>query len=770
MAKSKRPAAVTPEKVARARRDGHPEKAVDLARQLYRQSPTEANRGLLRDATMEHAVILQLTGRFRDAAKVYAGAVDLGTEPAFFQTLAERLAACGELDQALALLPRTPDPERGRPKVLGHAADYALQQGPAGRAALPAEHHPALELIEQAFGHSDAGRDEEARAALQGVGLQSPLLDWKVFLRGLLAYYAGDDARALENWNRLDPPRLAYRLSAPLRFRIDPTYRAAQSGPAQAVLQTAAARLHGSEVLRALNELRPALNAENLAPAYRLAEKVLPALKRDFPSLVSRLADCFFWAVVDHGRPEDVARQARVFGPPADDPRLLRLQALAYEVRGQLADAHQTWQDLAKDIAGNAVAWPGEVGRRAQALVWARMGENAQDAPRRVGPEDLFGAFFGGPRAAPQPLKPSAEECYRRSLKLAPERLDAYLELFDLHRRDKKADKAKEVGRQLLDRFPDHVATLEALGDLCLEGKAVAEARDYYEKALRANPLERRLRGKLARAVQNLALERTLANQFDEARALYQQALALAEGPKGPLLYQWAAGEMKAKDPDRVAELLRQAEAAPDQRLAARYALVGEGVRAKLPPARRKELADQLQAALAERPTPGEVLALLEVAAGQREAHLDAFRGQKTHERNFLKFLEAIPLEAFDEGQLGRLCDGLQALQARKAWEACLRGAEARFSGSLHFRLSWADFCLTGPSADRRTFLARDHLDRARKLAEALPRGEAQQQWLEKIGQREERLRALGDAGGGMFDALDAFFNAQFGGDEDDEG
>src|SRR5947208_445751 len=80
----------------------------------------------------------------------------------------------------------------------------------------------------QAFAHYEAGRDEEARNALQAIGLQSPFLEWKVFLRGLLAYSAQDNARALENWQRLDSARLPGRLSSALRASIDPTFLAAQ--------------------------------------------------------------------------------------------------------------------------------------------------------------------------------------------------------------------------------------------------------------------------------------------------------------------------------------------------------------------------------------------------------------------------------------------------------------------------------------------------------------------------------------------------------------
>src|SRR5207253_827145 len=107
----------------------------------------------------------------------------------------------------------------------------------------------------------------------------------------------------------------------------------------------------------------------------------------------------------------------------------------------------------------------------------------------------------------PQPLEPGPEECFKHSIELAPERLESYLALFHYHRGKGQTAKARKVGEQLLKRFPDHADTSEALGDLYLETQEAKKAREFFEKALAANPLERRLRGKLARSRQNLGLE-----------------------------------------------------------------------------------------------------------------------------------------------------------------------------------------------------------------------------------------------------------------------
>ena len=92
--------------------------------------------------------------------------------------------------------------------------------------SLPEEWHPAFTAFRTALGHYEAKQDDRAREALAGIGLGSPLLEWKLWLRGLLAWVAGDDGRALENWSRLNPRRLPHRLAAPLRAKTDPAWPA----------------------------------------------------------------------------------------------------------------------------------------------------------------------------------------------------------------------------------------------------------------------------------------------------------------------------------------------------------------------------------------------------------------------------------------------------------------------------------------------------------------------------------------------------------------
>ena len=266
------------ERIANSRQEGKTQQALDLMRQLAKQQPSEAHQELLRQVTLERGQHLQSQGQTKDAATVYTNLLSMGGAPEFQTTVAERLASCGAVPQTLAIMTQLPDPA-ARQKVLCQAVDAALTHGAAGKTQLPAELQGPFELIVQAFAHAEAGRDEEARAALQGIGLQSPFLEWKVLMRGLLAYYGNDDARALENWQRLDPNRMPYRISAPLRASIDPAFMKAQPAATQKALQAKLQQQSGTfaPILRDLGKM---LAKDDLAPAFRKAEQAIGLMRR----------------------------------------------------------------------------------------------------------------------------------------------------------------------------------------------------------------------------------------------------------------------------------------------------------------------------------------------------------------------------------------------------------------------------------------------------------------------------------------------------------
>src|SRR5262249_7486871 len=148
----------------------------------------------------------------------------------------------------------------------------------------------------------------------------------------------------------------------------------------------------------------------------------------------------------------------------------------------------------------------------------------------------------------PKSLKPTAEECFQRSLELAPDQLEPYEELFHYYEREHKPKKAEQTARRLLERFPDHVPTLVALSALRAGQQDYAESLTLLQQALKNNPLDRKLRSKLSTTHLFNARSHAEAGRFDEARQEYQTTLALDSKNEAAVLCKWAACEFKAGD------------------------------------------------------------------------------------------------------------------------------------------------------------------------------------------------------------------------------
>ena len=720
---------------------------------------------MLRQAYLGRARQLRTQGQASDAATVLqAGlAVDRAT-PDWLEDVAEELARCGEVKHAMETLAGVPE-TTALARVMAGAADAAMQREKAGRSLLPESLYADFDRILLAFQQTEAGQDDDVRATLQGIGLRSPFLEWKVLVRGLQAYYTNDDPRALENWQRLAPDRLPARLAAPFRFKIDAAFRAAQAPDAHAALQRQLDRMEGvNSLLPQLRKLRGLLtHQESLAAAFRQAETLLPALRQEAPHLESRLASCFYWAAL-HTGPEDIPRYKRVFGRPADDPHFYRLEALANEPGGSPEDAHKNWQKFEKEIAAAAKTWPPGQVDRARALLWLRMGRNACNIPDDAEVAKLP-AFLRNHPDRPRPLKPSAEQCFGRALELAPDMLEAHEGLIQLHRRAGRNANAEKAARGLLIHYPDHLPTLEALSDLLLERDEVPEALELLLRAAKANPLNRDLRAKVATAHLLAARSYSLVNRFEEARGEYQAVLNMADPAEAyTVLGRWAACEFRAGQTERAEQLLAQAKARAPSALAIVYLMVVESIRLKLDRTLKTRFDKEFKAGLAEPPTAASATAVLSFTHALMKEK-DVYLGQKTHAKKILAYVEKSATADFAEAQMEQIGPNLVDLHTPRAARRYLEAAADRFPANPLFPYLLALTYMKGDISRALVWQVKPLLETARRLAEAMPADARRDKLLHDI---QERLGALAAANPFAMGFMPDFFGRMFEDEFDD--
>ncbi len=613
---------------ALARADYAP--AVGIARELYAAGATPENLAILRKTIVAAATHFADSGQHPEFVRTMAHAESLPTDPAWTGELAVLHARGGNAPRAKQLAEPLTDPAV-HAAVLAHTVDRAVRS--RSKSALPADQHAGFDAVLTAFDRYEKGQDDDARAALEAVGLRSPFLEWKVLLRGLIAYSAGEDGRAVENLSRLAPNRLPARLAAPLRVALDPAFRAAQSPEAAALLDARAQAFTADAVVAALRDVRAHLGRDKpLTTAFKDAEKAVPALTRTLPHLVPKLANVFYRAILHHGEPADLQRYRRVFhGTPPDDPNFHRLEALIFEDARHFEDANRHWAAYEAWLAGAPAGWPDAVRTRARAVVLHRIGKNLveQEDDRQDGADDGFG-FFGPAQPRKKKAVPDPTPFFDRAIGLAPDWTEPVVQLFARLMKAGKHDRAEVVARTLLLAKPNEVKVALLLAAHLLKVGRAADALALRKQALAANPLDQAVRVQTAAAVVAAARRELIAGHLDAAVAVLDRDrdLTAESAPAGDLAIR-AVAALKQKRTDEAADLAAKAAALPNRRLVAALLLTVNATLAKARPADRKPFETGFAEALAGPATPME--------AGTLYSGWDAlvqegveYRGQKT--------------------------------------------------------------------------------------------------------------------------------------------
>ncbi len=661
------PAAPTAERVHAAMRTGDGTLALHYARELTAFAATPEHLALRKRTIATVAVQFIEANKFSEFNRLMTEAATIdGDDPSWKVEQAMLLARGGQTNDALNLIKHDADP-RTRLKVLGFAADRAIRR--QSREFLPEELHDGFDVVITAFKQHEAGNEAAARETIEAIGLRSAFLEWKMLLRGLMAFTACDDVRAAENFARLDPQRLPARLAQPLRLNTDPAFKATLSPAALSALQAQHLKLTSSPLVAGLRSVaREFGRNKSLIPVFKATEALLPELKKSLPDLVPRLANCLYHVLYRQAEPSDLPRYRKLFGAPAHDPEFYKLQASILTDLHELAQAHLAWKHYESWLSTRTKDWPPAMLTRARAEIWSRMGELAQHAEEASKlPRGLFDLM--GQHSEPRKkrsLEPSAEVCFRRALELAPTWSEGTRKLFELLENSGKQTEAESVLRTCLEHQPNDIQPLERLGGLLRSQGRASEAMEVYLKVITLDPLDKENRVEAALAVLGSAREALLAkNPVDASNILSAHILLLEE--YGPVLLHALRSVMavKAGDAEAAQNFAQQAMLQPNARLRGAFYLMVEAQLAKLKPLDKRLANKQFADECAKPATPTESLNLLHAFDIYRQSGV-VYTGQKSHEKKFLDLAVSTFELGGPELEFERLA---HALVMRKAWK-----------------------------------------------------------------------------------------------------
>ncbi|MEI7672351.1 MAG: hypothetical protein WCK00_09590, partial [Deltaproteobacteria bacterium] len=391
--------------------------------------------------------------------------------------------------------------------------------------------------VRTAMDHLGAGRFAEAQNELKVIGRRSIFADWRLFIKGLCAFYAGDDPKALEALHNFDRDSLLFRAARPFIHIIDEGAAPLSKDEAKEPLLADICRiLHRPELAPVLPRAEYLWRMGRHADSFDHVSRMLGDFPTNEPGLLRTLSRFYFQALF-HMSPSLGDKYFRDLHyllkkrPNNDVANLLytRSRNLFIESDQDFSDPDllRLWEAFLTDhqcVAGES--------SRLRALVYAHLGDLFGETLLDMDDDD---DDFYGPWSDHREKQGEtrnfqlAEEAYEKSLALYPADKDIHLKLLSLYEKDDVNTKRNKKLDEISRLFPDDKDVLAKNGNYCIERKAYIKGIEYLKRAVALDPLARINRETLVLAYIKASLHFARQKKSERFREFMKEAAEMGE-------------------------------------------------------------------------------------------------------------------------------------------------------------------------------------------------------------------------------------------------
>ncbi|HUG71713.1 MAG TPA: tetratricopeptide repeat protein [Pirellulaceae bacterium] len=649
------------ERAERELAKGNAKAALKDAKVAFRSEPTPSARKILESAWVER---VEQLGRQKLNSEARAALRELiefkPTDQFVCQQLPRLQVLVGDPNADVAAL------FERQPELLIQLTDRAVLDWeclPPEHAGIPVQ----VAAVREALAAVEANDDNRSTALVKDIPRTSPLGEWKLFLRGLTAFYQSDGERTTANWQRLDPTRPPYRIARTLQAAVG------DISPTDAVdVATSVKRLEkllgGGDAYEQLVSLGESWRSGEWSKFFADCRRYCQRHGKTHDATLRRIGDLAWRRAVREGNGNLFRRLTALLPAPEIDPNWHRVRALFAECSssGNANAVESAWKAYAQDMHKLPCLRDDER-TIAEGLIYLRLGRKFIE----------FGKYNA--RRMPCPwddddqdetadLYKSAVQFLCHSIKVCPQLMDAYRKLAELHEELEDVDKAAAVHQKLLKRVPDDFDAQLWLARYYIERDEPAKAEPYTAAARRLKP-----RDPYCVALdwtQQIATVRLLTKnrKLDEARAKLQN-LHKVRPPEVDLFVLdliAAAIEFKGKNREAADQFVDMAVSRLEEPTAAWLQMSAIAARYSLPQDVRKEFDQYYKDAIKMRPTSQTAGRLASYFAGIRSRQIN-YTGRATQERLAIGYVTRATAGRWEESDLALVCEWLSTLSRQGA-------------------------------------------------------------------------------------------------------
>jgi tetratricopeptide (TPR) repeat protein len=425
----------------------------------------------------------------------------------------------GALGSAAKMLADAP----GDQAVVADALVLAFEQTAGPNApALPERVKSELAAVTGALECVARAEYGAAQDLLRPLPRESMFADWKMLIKGMVAFHTGDMAKAEALLSRLPETGIPAQAAAAYRAL------ASRNAPLVEAGMERVCRLFGVEGLASVVSRADRLwRSGSVAESYGEMRK-FPDFPSEEPGLTGALSD-FYFKCFANVRESLAARCFRAFYELQkknrckhdSEYRLICLALLREDLQLTDFDSTETATYLSNFLQHSP---PGDrqTGRMA-AILFEKLGSfNARMAPKHP-------FEFESERMDDSNL---AQRFLLQSIEHDGDYLPAYLRLTEVYEFLKKTSERNRLMDEMTRRFPNEKAVLIKAGALCSQRKAYLKGIEYLERAHALDPLDQEALLCLTGAYIGVALQHYEKGALAKARMTYEAIFKIADREK----------------------------------------------------------------------------------------------------------------------------------------------------------------------------------------------------------------------------------------------
>lgn len=452
--------------------------------------------------------------------------------------------------------------------LVADALVIAFREFPQLKSASPAVYEE-LCAVRQALEDVSAERYEDAWLKAKGIAVHSLFSNWKLFIKGLVAFYKKEDQKALEALGRLSSDTLLQGIAQPYMALLG-SKTLDRNIINESFLQKMCVVAGYPDLASILPKADYLWKAGRHYDSYCHVRKNMKSFPGESSDIAGTLTRFYFNSV--HHLPgkaasrylEDLRREENAVSPECDLEEVLICKAgclFLEKILGGDEDNEyaQLWENFLKaytKVFGN--------NNRLESLVYSHLG--SRFAVEKLQEPPLFPWLPVYKNKDCLRNVPLAEHYFNKSINMDKDNKDAYLGLLKVYEKAHNQSKVNKLLDRLIPLFPDDSAILTRTGINCVDRKSYIKGIKYLEQAARLDTLDSTIKDHLAFAYIAAARVYFDKGQVNQGRDLFENAIkngvSNAHDFNRGYAYiyaRWAALELKNKDEGAADEKLHLA-------------------------------------------------------------------------------------------------------------------------------------------------------------------------------------------------------------------